>query len=161
MAGCAITPTPQNPVEYRSVVQKGAFGSEFETYEVDKPYEKVVAVIKKKTDECLNVNLIETECINNSCYDYNITYKPTFVSKKGKSELYLQWKRDPDKAIYVGGNPPAGGMYIAVIDFIAASKNKTKVDMYVPSMVFTSAPKAIKHWVNGTNMGCPDFTHGH
>lgn len=160
ITGCAVAPTPQNANEYRAGILKGGFGTSFETYEVNKPYANAVSTLKTKSDQCLNISLVETQCINNSCTDRDITYIPTLLSGKTKTELHVQWKRDPDDAIYLGGKPPASGMYIAVVDLTPVSKTKTKVDVYAPNMVFTMVPTAVKNWLNGTNMGCPDFSQG-
>lgn len=160
ISSCASAPTPQNPSEFRAVIKQGVFGSKFTSYEVDKSYEKSSKVLKSKAEECFKVSLVETSCINNSCSSYNVYYRPTVSVKNGRTELYVQYKRDPDNSIYLGGKPPKSGMYIAVIDVYPAGKNKTKVDTYGGSFSFDLIPTAVEHWIKGTNMGCPDFSQG-
>ena len=160
LTGCAFGPMPQNAKEYRDGMNKGGFGTSIESYVVNRSYSKVAKTLAAKTRECLHAEFTQTQCVNNSCTDYHITYKPTITKGKKHTELYVQWKRDPDNAWYVSGDPPPGGVYIAVIDAVPAGKAKTKITVYAPSMVYTTIPKAVKHWVNGTHSGCPTFESG-
>jgi len=82
------------------------------------------------------------------------------ISGKNKSELHVQWRKDPENAVYLGmsGKPPADGMYIFVFDFEPKGKNSTKVSVFGTTMSeYQTVPNAIKHWTNGTNLGCPDL----
>jgi hypothetical protein len=157
LVGCASGPTPQNAAQYRSAVGKGGMGASLETYEVNRSYKEVAATLKAKANECLKARLVETECINRSCKDREIIYTPTVVSGPKGTELHLQWRRVPMDSYFAGGPPPPTGMYIMVADALPAGKNKTRLNVYAPSSLFRSAPDAVKHWANGTNMGCPNF----
>lgn len=159
-SGCALGPMPQNPKEYRDGIMKGGFGTSFESYEVNKPYSTVAKILAAKTKECLYSELTQTQCVNYSCAEYHITYKPKIIVGKTHTELSVQWKKDPDNAWYIAGDPPPGGVYIAVVDAVPAGKAKTKVSVYAPSMVYTAIPNAVKHWTQGTHSGCPTFEDG-
>ena len=89
-----------------------------------------------------------------------VFYKPTLVNGRERTELHIQWRREPGDAFSFSGKPPADGMYVVVADAMPAGKGKTTMTVYAPTMVFTVIPKAIKHWANGTNLGCPDLTKG-
>ena len=69
---------------------------------------------------------------------------------------------DMTKSYTLGGKPPKGGNYIAVIDIFKAGRSKTKIKQYSPPgrKYFSKIPNAVKHWANKTNMGCPDYTTG-
>ena len=66
------------------------------------------------------------------------------------------------KSFNLGGKPPKGGMYIAVIDIFKVKGNKTKIKEYAPRerKYFSKIPNAVKHWAKRTNMGCPNYTTG-
>lgn len=162
--GCASGPTPQNATEYRKGILKGGFGTSFETYNVNRSYRQVAKILKRQTNKCLRVQLNEQSCMRgtfgSSCTDTLITYRPKLFKGKKKVTLQVQMEREPDKSIYLGGEPPKGGMIIAVIDVLSVAKKKSKVNVYAPSMVFTAIPKAVKHWLNGKSKGCPKLTGG-
>lgn len=153
--GCATVPIPQTATEYRQMIEPVV-------YEVDQPYSKVVATLKTKSKGCLDAKLIKTVCQNKlSCQEYEVTYTPTMVAGKSKSELHIQWRREPENSIYLGmsGKPPANGMYVFVFDIEPKGKSKTRVSTFGTTMsAYQTIPNAVKHWTNGTNLGCPDLT---
>lgn len=164
LSACAVGKTPQSGSEYRKAVVGGAHGTRIDTYVVNRPYSKIAKIIKKKAKECLNKTITERHCTSTTsstnCQDSAIIYTPTIRSDSRKTELHMQRRTEPESGIYLGGKPPATGFYTGVIDFVPAGKNKTKVVVYSPKEYFTTTPDAVKHWVNGTNNGCPDFKQG-
>lgn len=162
--GCAMGPIAQNAEEYRAEAIKGSGDSSFKSYIVNHPYKKVVSTIKRKTKKCLNKKVKRSTCggaAGSGCYSQTITFNPTFIKRRKKSELHVQW--DMTNMATLGSNKyPKGGMYIAVFDFVKAGRNKTKVKEYAIDMkgrtYYRTVPKAVKHWANRTNMGCPDLT---
>ena len=158
ISGCSSTPTPQNPDEYRAVISKGTFGTKVDTYTVKSPYSKVAKVLQDKTKECLPAKVAEKSCTAGVCKAFKSIYKPTLLKSSNKTELHVQYEREPDDGIYLGGKPPADGMYVIVADAVPDGPKATKMTVYAPTMYFVHMPAAVKHWVNGTNLGCPDFT---
>lgn len=161
VSGCAVGPTPQNAKEYRAGVIKGGYGTAIDSYTVNRSYSRVIRTIKAKSKQCLRKKLTKEHCTTHvggatNCYTDSFSYKPTFIKGRNKSELHIQMKQA--NAHFLGGKPPKGGMYIAVIDIFKAGKNKTKIKVYSPKKFFLSVPKAVKHWAKGSNLGCPDFT---
>lgn len=161
VSGCAVAPTPQNAKEYRTGVIKGGYGTAIDSYTVNRSYSRVIRTITAKSKTCLRKKLTKEYCTTSvsgstNCYTDSFSYKPTFVKGRNKSELHIQMKQT--NAHFLGGEPPKGGMYIAVIDIFKAGKNKTKIKVYSPKKFFLSVPKAVKHWAKGSNLGCPDFT---
>lgn len=167
LSGCASGPMPQTGEEYRAGFAKGGFGAETTTYEVDRPYQKVADALVTKSKECLDVKLVKNKCVGqgvaNSCKAYDVYYRPTVVKTASKTELHVQWRRDPWDSMFMGGGqPPAEGIFIAAFDAEPAGPGKTKVTTYGPSIDhLKTVPNAVKHWIEGTNMGCPDLTKPH
>lgn len=164
LSGCAVHPTPQNAEEYRKVVRDGAYGTLIETYIVSSPYSTVSNRINKKAKKCLNKTFTKRVCTSTrsstDCHDTSISFIPTVRKAKGKMELHMQRKSNPDTTIYVGGEPPASGMYTSIIDIEPAGRNKTKITVYSPEDFYKETPDAVRHWAEGTNMGCPEFVRG-
>ncbi len=159
LAGCAFGPTPQTAQQFREGVAKGGFGTLQETYQVDGPYTAVVARVEKKGAECFNKVITLRTCINNSCQDTDYTFIPRFTSGRNGAELVVQVKLNPDHNTYLGGPPPKNGMFVAVADITPIASNRANIAMYGASMgMFKYIPKAVKHWAQGSNLGCPDFT---
>lgn len=161
LAGCAVGPTPQNPQEFRESVKKGSYGTLEESYEVNNSYAKTSAILKAKGSECFNKTITTQECRGTSCFNRQYILIPRFASKGKSAELTVQTKTNHGnvKDVYLGGPPPESGAYMAVADVVDLGNGKTKVSVYGTKItMFAHIPKAIKHWTNGTNLGCPDFT---
>lgn len=164
LSGCSTTPPAQNADEYRKGVSQGAYGSEFETFVVKRPYKEVASVIKAKTRDCLNAEVANQSCrrsgfMSTSCNNYSDKYTPTVIDGLQKTELHVQFKRSGEGVgeFNLGGKPPASGMYMVVADVTSVENGKAaKVEIY-GNQVQRSIPKAIRHWANGTNLGCPDL----
>jgi hypothetical protein len=155
--GCALGPMPQNAKEFREGMKGGGFGINVEEYVVKHPYSKVSKILAAKTKQCLYVERTESACNNHGCTYTNITYNPKITRGKKHTELLVQIERDPDNAWYIAGKPPKGGAITVLVDLVPAGRSKTKVNVYSPSMAYTSIAKAVKHWTKGTNLGCPTF----
>ena len=166
LAGCAVGPTPQNPQEFREAIKKGSFGTFSESYQVSNSHSKVAATLKSKANECLNRTITMQECRSTgmgapSCFNRQYTLIPKVTTKGKSTEMTVRFKTNHGnvKEVYLGGPPPEGGAYAAVIDAIDAGGGKTQVDVYgAQYSFFAHIPKAVKHWTEGTNLGCPDFS---
>lgn len=159
LAGCATGPTPQNAQEYREAVKKGAYGAFSEVYEVNGAYAKVAARLKGKSSECLNRVITIEQCRGASCTSRDYIFTPNSKGNASKTEITVQMKVNPDNGIYLGGKPPEGGMFVAVTDVTPVGSGKTRVAVYGTNVsMFAHIPKAMKHWAQGTNLGCPDLT---
>lgn len=167
ISGCASTPTPQNPQEFRNGVTQGVHGSLFETFVVNRPYKDVAGIVKAKTNACLNAKIDRQSCSGGgsgvnyravTCSDSTDQYNATVVDGASKTEVHVQFGRSGERTgnIFLGGPPPAGGMYITVADITPAGNGKTKIDIYRTTF-FKAVPNAIKQWSDGTNQGCPTF----
>lgn len=161
LAGCAFGPTPQTPGQFRDAVKKGGVGSLQETYQVNGPYARVAARVKRKAAECLNRTLTLESCVNGACSDMDYIFHERFRGNRHGSELSVQLKFKPDHSIHVGGPPPKDGMFVAVADITPAANGKAEVSMYGMDLgMYKYIPKAVKHWADDSNLGCPDFSAG-
>lgn len=161
LAGCAFGPTPQTAKQFRETVKKGGFGSLQEAYRVKDRYARVAGRVRRQSAECLRRVLTIQSCVNGSCSNTDYIFKPKFSRTRRGSELSVQVKMRPDHNVYVGGPPPKGGMFVAVADITPAAHHTAHVAVYGMSMgMYQYIPKAVKHWADGSNLGCPDFSAG-
>ena len=143
LLGCVIPKTAQ---EFRDVLPSSPFGH-IDKFKVNISLESVTNILKKKTDECLNLTVTASGGVN-----YKVYYFSTIETSQQRTELALLQK-------YSGINPREEGNYYMVVDAIAAGKEKTEIHMYWAStMMPDGLEKAMKRWVGGNTKGCPDMT---
>lgn len=154
VTGCAIH-HPQNAEEFRKAAPGATFGSQ-ESFEVNRSLSAVSRTFKKMAPKCLHVR-VKSESSGYMHYQVIVTdYNPTVIVGKNRTELHLQ--QDHIQGVMNVSEKPKGGYYLIVTDAIAAGKNKTRIDMYAPSMGYDHVVEAIKGWATGKNVGCPDLT---
>lgn len=154
ITGCAGK-MPQSADEFRQALP-GAFMGELETYEVDRASADIGKTFQQYAPRCLNVRL-ETRSQTSMSYQYIVTqYTPTVVINNERAELHIQEKHEQGvMAVY---EEPAAGHYLMVIDATSIGDNRSRIDIYRPSMGFDAMLKAVKNWIEGTDVGCPDLT---
>jgi len=159
LGGCALVfgPTPQNASDFRHLVEKNGAGVTQDTYQVNAPFAKVADRVRKKSAECLAQTL--TECRGSKCDGTQYTFNPRFSNRRNSAELTVQVK--VSDGVTFNGAPPKGGLFVAVADLTRKGPEKTQVAMYGLSMgMYKYIPKAVKHWADGSNLGCPNFAAG-
>jgi hypothetical protein len=152
IAGCG----PKNAEEFRKSMHSGApLFTTVESFEVARPFKDVTATLRQKSKECLDVTIsvICTNCIANREMGKRI-WKPTFIATPERTELHLQLKRTDLITI---GDPP-DGLYEIVLDAAPLDKNRTKIDIYRMNPNKKFIHNAMRGWVKGDTMGCPDLT---
>ena len=149
IAGCSAN--PQTADEFRQYVPKATFGK-VQTFEAKRPFHDVTKTFQAKAPECLNVAVRTVERGSTTTR----TLKPTVVANEKKTELHVQqtWSGN----VIVPGKVPEGGMYYIVADATPIDRNRTRVDIYGPSMGADTLVRAITNWATGENIGCPDMT---
>lgn len=156
LSGCAaITGHPQTAEEFRKAVP-GAFLGEVESFEVDRPFSEVAGTFQTKAPECLNIT---TKTVSRTYMSYQVivtTYKPTVLVNGEKAELHVQFHHD--QGVMNVTKEPEGGYYLLVADLFALENNRTRVDLYRPSMGHDVLVKGVKRWATSDNSGCPDLT---
>jgi hypothetical protein len=154
LSACSIH-HPQSAEEFRQVIPTAFMGG-VESFEVDRSFKDIGATFQKKAPQCLNIK-IESVTQSNTSYHRVVTaYNPSVRISADKAEMILQ--QHHESGVIAVSEVPKGGYYLFVVDAIPLAKNKSKVDIYGPTMGYDTLIKAIKGWATGTNLGCPDLT---
>jgi hypothetical protein len=154
LSGC-VTSHPQTAEEFRKAVP-GAFMAKVETFEVNRPFRDVARTFQKKAPECLNLRIKTTERSSTSYHVVVTAYKPTVRVSAQRAELHVQ--QHHEAGVMNVTKEPEGGYYLLVTDAYPLDKNRTRIDMFAPSMGHDVLISAIKGWATGKNVGCPDLT---
>jgi hypothetical protein len=153
-SGCAM---PKNAEEFRQQIRAApGFAKIMDTFEVERPFKDVSATLRKKSDECLKVAInwsVQTSGQLNTRSGVD-TYIPIFVSSANKAELHIRFKLE---SVIEVGSPP-DGTYHVVLDATPIAKNRTRIDIYASKDRTSLIVKALRGWVQGDNLGCPDLT---
>lgn len=154
LTGCGSMPrTPDILVQN---AKDGSMFSDKEVFVVKRSIEQIADVFKKKSAECLNVTVTRSWRENGFQRQEVRAYKPSINIEKHRVRLMLQTKVVSGSTEL--GGPPPDGWYMMVADAYPVDKNPTRVESYVQWTGENIVFKAVKHWANGTNMGCPDMT---
>ncbi len=154
LGACAIQ-HPQTAEEFRQYVPGATFGK-VQTFEVNRPFREVAKTFQAKAPECLNIAVRTVETSNTSSTNILTTYKPTVLVSEKKAELHVQHSLKGN--VIVPGKPPEGGDYYVVADATPLDRNRTRIDIYGPSIGANTLVRAITGWATGENVGCPDMT---
>ena len=146
---------PQTAEEFRKAVP-GAMMTKTETYEVNRSYRDVAATFQRKAPECLNLQVRTVSQTSTSYQNILTQYKSTVVAGGERAELHLQ--QDHKTGVIYPSKPPEGGPYIIVADAYPQPGNRTRMQLYGPSMGYDVVYRAIRGWASGDNLGCPDMT---
>ena len=153
LGGCVSH--PQTAEEFRQAVP-GALTAEVETFEVARPFDEVANTFREMAPACLNKR-IKTTSRTHMSYQVIVTaYKPTVLVTGDKAELHLQ--QHHEAGVLKVSKEPAGGYFLLVADARPIDRNKTRIDLYRPSIGHGVLVKAIRGWATGENVGCPDLT---
>ena len=152
----ACVQMPQTAEEFRKAVP-GAMMTKTESYEVNRPMQAVGATFRKRAPECLGVQVRTVSQTTTSYQNILTTYTPTVVVTGERAELHVQQLHKGGGVIYPQ-KPPEGGVYILVVDATPVSSNRTRVQLYGPSLsAYDVLYRAIRGWATGDNLGCPDM----
>ena len=153
LAGCAQN--PQTAEEFRQYVPTSSF-AKVQTFEAKRSFRDVAKTFQAKAPECLNVAVRSVERSSTSNINILTTYKPTVLVSEKRAELHVQ--RTMQGNVIVPGKVPEGGLYYIVADATPIDRNRTRIDIYAPSIGATTMVRAITGWATGENVGCPDLT---
>jgi hypothetical protein len=146
---------PQSAEEFRKAVP-GAMMAKTDTYEVNRSYRDVAATFQRKAPECLNLAVRTVSQTTTSYQNILTEYKSTVVAGGDRAELHLQQLHKT--GVIYPSKPPEGGAYIIVADAYPQPGNRTRMQLYGPSMGYDVVYRAIRGWASGDNLGCPDLT---
>jgi hypothetical protein len=122
----------------------------------NRPLAQIEAVFKKKAEECLHAQVAERREVGPNMYrNQTRVFAPKVVADKQRVRLTVQTALSD---VMEAGPMPDDGWYVLVADAYPINAKTTRVERYVQWPGWRSAYGAVKHWSNGTNMGCPDMT---
>jgi hypothetical protein len=148
----------QNAQEFRQMAPANSYGKH-ETFIIDNSYSKAVSNFKSRSDECLNTGVVVTTRNQTGARmgEQTLTYTPTLVVGKTKSELSIQQNVSGDGMIM--GKVPEKGMFIFLADLSNLDNNKSRLDVYRITYRGTNEMvSAVKNWASGNSLDCPDLT---
>lgn len=146
---------PQNAEEFRKAVP-GAMMTKTDSYEVNRPLRDVAATFQRKATECLNMSVRTVSQTTTSYQNILTEYRSTVLAGGERAELHLQQLHK--SGVLYPSKPPEGGAYIIVADAYPLPGNRTRMQLYGPSMGYDVVYRAIRGWAAGDNLGCPDLT---
>ena len=154
LAGCGSMPkTPDLLVQNAN---DSKMYSEKDVFEVKRPISQVTTVLKEKSAECLQ-RKIESRWREGGLNRRQVTaLTPKVEVSKDHTQLTLQTKTVEGSTDL--GDIPADGWYIMVVNAYPKDKSTTRVESYFQYTAYKTAFTAIKPWVTGSNLGCPDLT---
>lgn len=159
LAGCGDM--PRTPDLLVGNAKDGAMLSEKESFVVNKSLGEVAGVLKRKSNECLRRN-VSFSAMGDSSGGIRMERRET---RKLTPKLHMNGhhaRLTVQVLVTEGstdlGDPPRDGWYMIVVDATAKGAHRTQVDAYYQHTQFHGAYAAIKPWVTGTNMSCPDLT---
>lgn len=155
LSGCAMT-YPQTAQEFRKASENSTFVV-IEKYQVNRPFQKIAGILKKKSYKCLRAKTRTTASGYMYHDSYTTYYIPTVKISRARAELHLQVTQKGGNNIKVYKEPPAG-YFMLVTDITPVGKRKSKVVLYRSRWGHKPLIRAIKGWIDGTISGCPDLT---
>ncbi len=155
VAGCAIN-YPQTAQEFREQVPGATFGQK-QTFEAKRPFREVAKTFQARAPECLSVVVRTVSRTSDSYQNILTTYKPTVRVNSRRAELHVQ-KHYQGGGIIIPGKEPEGGLYLLVADATPLDGNRTRIDIYAPTIGSDTLIRAVTNWATGENVGCPDLT---
>jgi hypothetical protein len=160
LAGCGTMPaTPENVID--DVKAKEMYAKQ-DTYEVKVPISKVAAVLKEKSSECLqksirSTNLQSTGIGTTGYRTTSIVLTPHVLVTKERVRMTIQHKNVSQGTGNLS-SMPEDGWYIMVVDAYPVDKQTTRIESYFRYTNYDVMQSAVKSWLTGKNMGCPDLT---
>lgn len=154
LTGCVTlgSKIPNTAPEYRALI-KTSPGTIHEVFKIKRSYPKAVKLLKRQADKCLHVLYTsKTEHAGPALFKtgtvHKTRYRPKLVRSKNMSSLVTRYGT-------VENGKVNSEQILSVVDLRPVSKSVTKVTVYGGVHIAPHVNKAIKHWLKGTNMGCP------
>ena len=156
VAGCGSM--PKSADDFRRMAPDSTF-VKVEQFEVDRPFHKVARTFQQRANTCLRIQV--TTRTAGGYRSHGTTFKqdylPTVKVTDQRAELHVQQHIEGTNLIKVHEEPP-GGYYLLIADAFPAGRNKTRIEMYRPTIGHDVLTKSIRGWATGENLGCPDLT---
>lgn len=155
VTGCGTA--PKTAEEFRRAVPGSSFVA-LERFEVDRPFREVARTFQQRSEACLRIRVTtSTTGYRSGATTFRQDYLPTTRFDGGRAELHIQQHIEGTNLIKVHAEP-AGGYYLLVADAFPAGRNRTRIDLYRPTIGHDVLVKSVRAWATGENLGCPDLT---
>lgn len=155
LSGCGtMGTTPEKLVQQ---VKEMNDPTAIQKYEVNRPIAQVTATLKDRGENCMHGKVTVSVKDGYGYHSETRVYTPKVVLGKNRTRFTLQMGYERQATVIGGEDPPKDGWYIMVVDAYPSGANKTRVEGYSGSGDSVKF-KAVRNWIEGTNMGCPDMT---
>lgn len=155
VSGC-VKP-PKTAEGFRQMAPKSSF-LKVEKFTVNRSYRQVAGDWRRRSDACLRVRVTtKSSGYRQGPMTFKQDYLPTVVNGKGRAELHIQQHVEGTNLIKVY-KEPTGGNFLLIADAYPAGRNKTRIELFRPTMGYDVLAKAVRGWATGKNLGCPDLT---
>ena len=156
LSGCFSM--PQTADEFRLMAPSSSL-IEIERFEVDRPFRQVAQTLRQRADTCLRIRV--TTNSSGGYRSHSTTFKedylPTTRITSRRAELHVQTHIEGTNLIKVH-KEPEGGYYLLIADAFPAGRNRTRIELYTPTIGHGVLSQSVRNWVTGENLGCPDLT---
>ena len=156
VSGCGTA--PKTAEEFRQMAPSSSF-VKLEQFEVNRPFRQVAQTFRQRSEACLRVRVTTTSSggYRSGPSTFKQDYLPTARITRDRAELHVQQHIEGTNLIKVH-EEPTGGYYLLVADAFPAGRNRTRIDLYRPTIGHDVLIKSIRGWATGKNLGCPDLT---
>jgi len=163
LSGC-ITPAaiPETVVD---VAKQHNSQTESDIIDTHQSYAHISTLLKNKSGECLRKQVSSEMYAGTSGGQQHyltqiVAFTPNVTVSNQKTRLTLQSKIISGST-EIGMSPPPDGWYYLVVDVYPAGKNNSRVEMYYQKTAssYHVTYDAVKSWVTGKSLSCPDFSN--
>lgn len=154
LTGCGTMATTPNKLI--SQVKQMNDHDAIQKYEVNRSLAQVSATLKERSKKCLAVAVTVTYRQGYG-YHTDTTYYTPHIRIGARHTRFTLQKGYGKGTIVVGDKPDKDGWYVMVVDAYSAGGHRTRLEGY-SGFGDTVAFKAVRHWADGSNLGCPDMT---
>jgi hypothetical protein len=155
ISGCGTM--PKTAEEFRRM-EPGSSFVKLEQFEVNRPFRQVAKTFRERADACLRIRVTTNSSGGYRSHPttFKQDYLPTMRITKRRAELHIQQHIEGTNLVKVHKEPD-GGYYLLVADAIPIGRNRTRIDLYRPTMGNSVLNQSIRNWATGENLGCPDL----
>ena len=155
LSGCFSM--PQNADEFRLMAPTSSM-IKIERFEVDRPFRQVARTLRQRADACLRIRVTTNTSggYRSHATTFREDYLPTTRITKRRAELHVQSHIEGTNLIKVH-KEPEGGYYLLIADTTPVGRNRTRIELYRPTIGHGVLSQSVRNWATGDNLGCPDL----
>jgi hypothetical protein len=156
LTGCVTGGMPQTVEEFRiAITNSSSMFIKTETVEINRPFSKVYADVKKYGEKCMNYKETVTSRSRTS-YQKITTYYSALAEKTGKGKGQIAMQLYHAEGVLKVYEEPEGGYFYFLADMTSKGRNNTLLEMHGGSFGKKDLYKAMESWANGKKYkNCP------